>query len=152
MGDLNDRAATARIGPYVIGGITVFGGSGVDVLTGSPTSDILDGGGGTDVLTGGDGGDTLSDGDRDDAAVNVSPDADLPRRAIADGAADVDPLPQRNGGALGFDLSCPELDGYRTNCRTTLRIFTRSDHRLLATGRLGNRGSVENLNRFLRCS
>jgi Ca2+-binding RTX toxin-like protein len=266
LGDMNDRAITTRLGPYVIGGIRAFGGAGDDVLTGSPTDDVLDGGGGTDVLTGGDGADTLTDGDRNGAAVNLGPDADmldggpgldtlsyrrrtqgvvvdlaaddpvgepgerdiapgfesvtggrgddrlagdgdanyidggggsnlligrggadlllnasgrtvrcgrgidevahtrartrvppsceglsipLPRAAIVDFGATVTPIPQRRRGALGFDLSCPETDGYAQDCRTTVRIVARSDHRLLASGRLtGLEGDYTD--RFLR--
>jgi hypothetical protein len=72
----------------------------------------------------------------------------LPRGADADSAA-VNPIPQRKGGALGFDLSCPGIDGLPAHCRTTLRIVTRSNQRLLATGRLDDIES-EDLSRFLR--
>jgi Ca2+-binding RTX toxin-like protein len=267
LGDMNDRAITSRPGPYAIGGIRAFGGSGDDVLTGSPADDVLDGGGGTDVLTGGDGPDTLTDGDRDGTAPNLGPDADvldggpgddtlsyrrralgvvvdltaddpvgepgegdvasgfesvtggkgddrlagnggtnyldggggrnlligrggddflsgasgrsvrcgrgtdgltgtrartrvprscerlwtgLPRSATVDSGAAVSPTPRRTGGALGFDLSCPETDGYPEDCRAKVRIVSRSDHRLLATGRLKDSGDPEDVHRFLR--
>jgi hypothetical protein len=76
LGDRDDRAVTSRTGPNVIGGIDANGGSGDDVLTGSPTIDHLDGGGGTDVLRGGGENDTLTDGDRDGAGPGAAPDAD----------------------------------------------------------------------------
>ena len=265
LGDMNDRAITTRTGPNIIGGINAFGGSGDDVLTGSPTDDVLDGGGGTDVLTGGDGADMLTDGDHDGAPPDVAPNADtldggpgvdtlsyarrtrrvlvdlasdepvgepgegdiasgfesvsggrgndqlagdrhgnaldggggsnlligrggddflsdasgrtvgcgrgidlvthtrartrvppscerlsirLPRDANVDDGASVSPIPQRNAGALGFDLSCPETDGYSENCTTTVRIRARSN-RLLATGRLDSNTGSEALGRFL---
>ena len=267
LGDMDDRALTARTGPYVIGGIDAFGGPGDDALIGSATADVLDGGGGTDVLIGGDGGDVLSDGDRDGAGVRIRPNADildggpgldtlsysqrsrgvvvdlatsnpvgepgerdvapgfesviggrgddhlagdgdanrldggggrnlligrggddvlfnasgprvwcgrgtdhvtgtrarttvapscerlsirLPRDANVDGGAVVNPTPQREGGALGFDLSCPEIDGYPEDCRTTVHIVARSNHRRLATGQLENSGNSEDTGRFLR--
>jgi Ca2+-binding RTX toxin-like protein len=256
LGDRDDRAVTTRTGPNVIGGIDAFGGSGDDVLTGSPTDDVLDGGGGTDVLIGGRGGDRLSDGDVDGAAADLAPNADtldggpgldrlsyaqrtrgvvvdlarngpagkpgendvarsfewatggkgddrlagddgpndidggggsdqltgrggndilrnasgrklscgqgrdavtrprartriaasceslsirLPRGARADSGATMRPTPRSHHGDLGFDVTCPDLDGEPADCRATLRIRT-STGRLLATGRLDRRG------------
>jgi hypothetical protein len=74
----------------------------------------------------------------------------LPRGAFADFGAAVTPVPRQKGGAFGFDLSCPEVDGYPTMCRTTVRIVARSSQRLLATGRLDDDAGSEDLDRFLR--
>jgi hypothetical protein len=60
----------------------------------------------------------------------------LPRGARADSGATIRPTPRSHGGNLGFDVTCPDLDGEPADCRATLRIRTTAG-RVLATGRLG---------------
>jgi hypothetical protein len=168
LGDMNDRAITTGTGPNGTGGINAFGGSGDDVLTGSPTGDTLDGGGGSNLLIGRGGDDLLSnasgrmvrcgrgidDVTRTRARTRVPPSCEslwirLPPDANVDAGATASPTPQHRAGAVGFDLVCPQVDGYPRDCQTTVRIVALSNQRLLATGRLGS-GSSEDPNRFLR--
>ena len=147
----------------------VTGGNGNDRLAGDGESNYLDGGGGSNLLIGRGGDDFLLNasggavrcGSGTDGVTNTRARTHvpascerlsirLPRSANVDGGATIDPIPQRKGGALGFDLSCPETDGYPKNCRTTVRIVTRSKHRLLAIGRLADSGFREDTSRFLR--
>jgi len=146
----------------------VTGGKGDDRLAGDGEANYLDGGGGNNLLIGRGGDDFLYDasgptvrcGPGIDGVTNtrarthVPPACErlsirLPRGGNVDGGATLDPIPQRKRGALGFDLSCPEIDGYPINCRATVRILTRSNQRLLATARLDEIES-EDLSRFLR--
>lgn len=164
----DDPVGAAGEGDVAPGFESVTGGKGNDRLAGDGNANYLDGGAGSNLLIGRGGDDSLRNasgrtvrcGAGIDGVTNtrartrVPPTCDrlsirLPRGASVDRAASVYPIPQRKGGALGFELSCPEIDGYPTNCRTTVRIVTRSNQRLLATGRLHDIES-EDLNRFLR--
>jgi Ca2+-binding RTX toxin-like protein len=148
----------------------VTGGEGDDRLAGNDGANQLDGRGGSNLVIGRGGNDFLlkasgpavrcgsgSDhvlGTR--ARTIVAPSCErlsirLPRHANVDGGAVVNPIPLRAGGAFGFPLECPETDGYPEDCRTTVRIVARSNHRRLATGELDNSGSPEGPEgRFLR--
>jgi Ca2+-binding RTX toxin-like protein len=146
----------------------VTGGTGDDRLAGDGEDNFIDGRGGSNLLVGRGGDDFLQNAsghtvrcgsgvDRvthTRARTRVPSTCDrlsirLPRDASVDTAAAVDPSLVRKGGVLGLDLSCPEIDGYNAGCRTTVRIVTQPDHQLLATGRLGNRGSTEHTDRFV---
>ena len=147
----------------------VTGGKGDDRLAGDEDDNLIDGGGGSNLLVGRGGDDLLSNASgrtvrcgrgtdgitRTRARTRVPPSCEhlsirLPRGASVDGPAAVSPVPRRRRGALGFDLSCPEIDGYPENCRTTVRIVARRNHRLLAAGRLAGSGDAEDVDRFLR--
>jgi Ca2+-binding RTX toxin-like protein len=147
----------------------VTGGEGDDRLAGDGDDNFLDGRGGSNLLIGRGGNDYLYHasgrrvqcGSGSDHVTNTRArtrvpascerlSIRLPRDASVDGGAAMNPIPQRKGGALGFDLSCPDIDGYPTKCQTTVRIVSRSKHRLLATGRLRDTGGSEELDRFLR--
>ncbi len=164
----DDPVGEPREGDIARGFEAVTGGKGDDRLAGDGEANYLDGGGGSNLLIGRGGDDFLYNGSgrtvlcgpgtdqvtNTRARTRVSPSCErlsirLPRSATADRGATVDPNPHRTRGALGFDLSCPQTDGYPSNCRTTIRIVTRSDRRLLATGRLDEVGSLEDTSRFL---
>ena len=144
---------------------SVTGGKGNDRLGGDRGDNDIDGGGGSNRLTGRGGDDFLRNATgpqvlcgrgadvvtrprartRIDAACE-SLSIRLPRGAPVDSGATIRPTFQRRGSALGFAVSCPDLDGEPADCRATVRISTRAG-RLLATGRLG-RGRASR--RFLR--
>ena len=165
----DDPVGRPREGDIASGFESVIGGKGDDRLAGDGESNYLDGGGGSNLLIGREGDDFLSNasgrivrcGSGTDGVTNTRArtrvpascerlSIRLPRSASVDAGASIDPIPQHKGRALGFDLSCPETDGYPENCRTTVRIVTRSKHRLLAIGRLAERGFREDPSRFLR--
>jgi RTX calcium-binding nonapeptide repeat (4 copies) len=148
---------------------SLTGGKGDDRLAGDGDANDIDGRGGSNLLIGRGGDDALANASgptvrcgrgsdrvtKTRARTRVPPSCErlsigLPRDAIVDDGAAVSPIPHRRRGALGFDLSCPEIDGYADECRTTVRIFARSYHRMLATGRLAGSGDAEDLDRFLR--
>ena len=148
---------------------SVTGGKGDDRLAGDGGANYLDGGGGRDLLVGRGGDDFLLNasgrtvlcGTGTDGVTNtrarthVSASCErlsirLPRSANVDRGASIDPVPQPMGGGLGYRLSCPETDGYPEDCRTTVRIVTRSKQRLIATGRVREAGSGVDTSRFLR--
>jgi Ca2+-binding RTX toxin-like protein len=148
---------------------SVIGGKGNDRLAGDRRGNSIDGGGGSNLLIGRGGDDFLSNASgrtarcgrgfdgvtHTRARTRVPPSCEglsirLPRDAIVDGGAAVSPLPRRKAGALGFDLWCPDIDGVRVNCQTTVRIIARSNRRLLASGRLDSGAGIENPARFLR--
>ena len=132
----------------------VTGGKGDDRLAGDDGANDIDGGGGSNQLTGRGGDDILrnasgrklSCGQGHDAVTRPrvrtrigasceSLSIRLPRGARADSGATMRPTPRSHGGDLGFDVTCPDLDGEPADCRATLRIRTPAG-RLLATGRL----------------
>jgi Ca2+-binding RTX toxin-like protein len=76
LGDGDDEVHTTRPTPYPIGGVSVRGGPGDDLLDGGAGGDELDGGGGKDTLLGGAETDVLNDGDRTGAAGDAGPGAD----------------------------------------------------------------------------
>jgi RTX calcium-binding nonapeptide repeat (4 copies) len=147
---------------------SVTGGKGNDRLAGDGDMNFIDGGGGSNLLTGREGDDVLAHASghtvrcgrgidavtRPRARTRVAPSCErlsirLPRDASVDVGASVSPIPRRKAATFGFDLSCPELDGYPENCRATARIVSRSNHLLLATGRLDDRDGSEDVYRFL---
>ena len=137
----------------------VTGGKGDDRLGGDDGDNDIDGGGGSNQLTGRGGDDFLrnasgravSCGDGSDvvtrprARTRVAPSCEtlsirMPRGARADSGATIRPTPRSDGGNLGFDVACPDLDVEPADCRAVLRIRT-SEGRLLATGRLSRGGA-----------
>jgi Ca2+-binding RTX toxin-like protein len=145
---------------------SVTGGKGNDRLGGDRGDNDIDGGGGSNRLTGRGGDDILRHASgrevlcgqgfdvvtRPRARTRIAPACEslsirLPRGASVDSGATIRPTPQRRRGVLGFDVSCPDLDGEPADCRATLRIRARAGGRLLATGRL-SRGRASS--RFLR--
>jgi Ca2+-binding RTX toxin-like protein len=145
---------------------SVRGGDGSDRLAGNGQDNDIDGGGGSNRLSGRAGNDILRHASgvevacgqgfdivtRPSARTRIPAACDrlsipLPRRALVDTGASIHPTPERRSGALGFDVSCPDLDGEPVNCRATMRVRTRFSHRLLATGSVSRRGGSD---RFLR--
>ncbi len=61
--DLGDRDDIGRVSDTATAPVTIAGGDGADLLTGSPNPDTLDGGPGDDTIEAGDGADTLLGGD-----------------------------------------------------------------------------------------
>lgn len=148
---------------------SVTGGKGNDRLAGDGDANDINGGGGSNLLIGRGGDDRLSNASgrtvgcgrgidvvtRTRDRTRVPPSCERltirsPSGAFVDAQADLPPIPHREAGALGFDLSCPATDGYPEDCDSTVRIVSRSNHRLLATGRPDPTADPESLNRFLR--
>jgi Ca2+-binding RTX toxin-like protein len=145
---------------------SIRGGKGNDRLSGDRHDNDIDGGGGSNRLIGRRGNDILRHASgpevlcgrgfdivtRPRAHTRIPPACDrlsirLPRGAVVDSGAAIRPTPHRETGGLGFEVSCPDTDGEPQDCRATVRIRTRSSHRLLAAGTLNRRRAP---NRFLR--
>jgi hemolysin type calcium-binding protein len=133
---------------------SVTGGKGNDRLAGSGDGNYINGGAGSNLLIGRGGDDRLSnasgrrvrcgrgidDVTRTRKRTRVPPNCErvtlrLPRGASVDGPGEMSPIPHRKAGAFGFDLSCPQTDGYPDGCAATVRIMSRTSHRLLASAR-----------------
>jgi Ca2+-binding RTX toxin-like protein len=131
----------------------VRGGKGNDRIAGDREANDLHGGGGSNRLIGRRGDDVLRHASGlevlcgsgldfvtgPSARTRIPTGCDrlairLPPGASVDEGAAIRPTPHRLGGALGFEVSCPDTDGEPQDCRATVRIRTRFSHRLLATG------------------
>jgi Ca2+-binding RTX toxin-like protein len=162
----NDPVGEAGEGDVAPGFESITGGEGNDRLAGDRHANDIDGGGGSNRLIGRGGNDFLRRASgpevlcgrgfdvvtRPRARTLIPAACDLlsirlPRGAVVDTGATIRPTPRRARGALGFRVSCPDTDGEPEDCRATVRIRTRSSHRLLATGRLDRHRAS---NRFLR--
>lgn len=145
---------------------SVRGGSGNDQLAGDLHDNDLDGGGGSNGLIGRGGDDILRYASavrvlcgsgfdivtRPSARTRIPPACErlsipLPRHAVVDSGATIRPTPERKHGSLGFEVSCPDLDGEPQDCRTTTRVRARFSDALLAAGSINGRLGA---NRFLR--
>ena len=135
------------------------GGKGDDRLGGDDGDNDIDGGAGGNQLTGRGGNDFLRNASgpkvscgqgrdvvtRPRVQARIGPSCEilairLPRGARADSGATIRPTPRSRAGDLGFDVTCPDLDGEPADCRATLHIRTPAG-RLLATGRLDRGGA-----------
>ncbi len=161
-----DPAGAPGEGDVARGFESVRGGRGNDRLAGDGRDNDIDGRGGRNRLVGRAGDDILRHASGREAlcgpgfdivtrprrrtriaAACDSLSIPLPRGALVDSGATIKPTPHRRRGRLGFDVSCPDLDGEPQDCRATVRIRARSTRRLLAVGRLRRGGASS---RFLR--